>query len=326
MKQVPFFDLSLNSAEIERYTSIIQDHMRSGQLILGDSISQAEKCFTERLGRPAKLVSSGTSACYLALKALNLPRGKKILTSPITWIATSNAIVENGLVPEFLPLDQRTLNIDVNELESRINDEVVGVSVVHHAGIPLDHKKISRICKKKGIKFVEDCAQAFDSTYRNVQVGRYSDIATFSFNPMKQLGCIIDLGLIVYPAELEKRILSLRHNGTPDKKIFDLTSLNFKPDAIAGSIIMQKLIDWDKSNRKHLEDIMFEYIKRLRNNSFISLPHEMANLENVRISPYTFPIILENTEICASCRYLQIRGRNKNWCTIHSELRLNESL
>ena len=78
----------------------------------------------------------------------------------------------------------------------------------------------------------------------------------------------------MYPAELEKRILSLRHNGTPDKKIFDLTSLNFKPDAIAGSIIMQKLIDWDKSNRKHLEDIMFEYI-RLRNNSFISLPHEM---------------------------------------------------
>ncbi len=306
--KIPFFDLSLNEEDAIKAIEIFKSHISTGELILGNSVKEAEACFSNKFSRTAHLVSSGTSACYLGIKLLNLPKGSKVLTSPITWVATSNAIVENGLIPEFLPIDPKTLNINPQILSSYIDTSVSAVFLVHHGGIPFDHLTVSKICKEHNIYFLEDCAQAFGSKRDGYLIGELSDIATFSFNPMKQLGCLMDLGLIIHSSSLTKQLLTLRHNGTPDKIHFPTTSLNFKPDSIACSLIAEKLRSWEKIFA-HLDQLRKIYQSNLKKLKFIQILDDQGS---EKVSPYTFPIQSDSAE--SLHKYLSKNGIETKLC------------
>ena len=138
-------------------------------------------------------VSSCTAGLHISLQAIkNGKKRKKVITSPVTFVSTSNMMIQNNLKPDFVDINNQTLNICVNKLKKKINNNknVLAVVPVHLAGYANGGYEIKKLCKKKQIKIIEDAAHSFGAKYPDgSMVGscKYSDISVFSFHPVKTI-------------------------------------------------------------------------------------------------------------------------------------------
>ena len=162
-------------------------------LTQGSKIEEFEERVAEYVGsKYAVAVSSATAGLHLAVMALELPVNSEIITSPISFVASSNAILYSSLQPKFIDVERETINIDLNlvaqEIES--NKNVRAVIPVHFAGLPCDMEKLAMLSAAKGIKIIEDAANALGASYLNgKRVGscEFSDMTVFSFHPVKSI-------------------------------------------------------------------------------------------------------------------------------------------
>lgn len=164
---------------------------KSGYLTQGPKILQSEKIIAKYVGaKYAVAVSSCTAGLHLAAKVLGASHNKNILTSPISFVATSNSAFYCGAKPFFSDIDNETINLDPLKLSSTYvkKNKIKIIIPVHFGGLPSDMEKISYFAKKNNLKVIEDAAHALGSTYINKQkVGscEFSDITVFSFHPVK---------------------------------------------------------------------------------------------------------------------------------------------
>ena len=138
------------------------------------------------------LVSSGTAAIEVALKALELPKGSKVIIPDVSFIATATAVANVGLIPVYGDCALSVWGISVNEVERlhKQYPDVKGCIVVHFSGIVnRDIKKIADYCSKENLYLIEDCAQVFGASYDGVKCGMFGDIGTFSFQTSKVITC-----------------------------------------------------------------------------------------------------------------------------------------
>ncbi len=133
------------------------------------------------------VVSSGTSALEVALQALRLPRGGEVILSPVTFIASANAILNTGLVPVFVDVDPGTYNIDPSRIEPAITDRTVAIMAIHLGGFPSDMQPIMDIASAHGLRVIEDAAQGHGGTWRDRGLGTIGDVGCFSFQGSKNL-------------------------------------------------------------------------------------------------------------------------------------------
>lgn len=188
-------------------------------LTQGSTIEEFEAKIAEYVGaRYAVSVSSATSGLHLAVLALELPVGSEIITSPISFVASSNAILYSGHRPNFVDIERDTINIDVSLIskELKSNQNIRAVIPVHFAGLPCDMRKLSEVVVTKGVKVIEDAAHAFGARYSNgSRVGscEHSDMTVFSFHPVKSIttgeGGVITTNSIA----LYRKLLRLRSHG-----------------------------------------------------------------------------------------------------------------
>ena len=179
-------------------------------------------------------VDSGSSALYLALKASGIKRGDEIITSPLTWIISSNAIRSCGAIPVFADVGE-DFNIDPSTIESLITNKTRAILPIHYAGHMCDMHAICSIANDNGLHVIEDAAQAFGASLDGRLAGTFSIAAGFSMNPMKILGGYGEAGVVVTDDEAVYQQLKLyRHAGTtsdPKKLITNdcrVISLNHK--------------------------------------------------------------------------------------------------
>lgn len=169
----------------------VVDVLRHGMLTQGPKILEFENKVANYVGaKYAVAVSSGTAALHLTCLALGLTDGDQVITSPNTFVATSNSILYVGAKPIFVDIDLKTLNISVEKIEETIkkSKNLKAIFPVHFAGLPCDMKKIKCLAKKYKLSVVEDGSHALGATYDNgKKVGncQYSDMTTFSFHPVK---------------------------------------------------------------------------------------------------------------------------------------------
>ncbi len=168
--------------------------LKSDWLTQGPKVAEFEKAFARYCGsRYAVAVSSGTAALHLACLAAGLKKGDEAVTSPVTFMATANAVVYAGGRPVFADIDLRTGNIDPGELEKRINQRTKAVLPVHFAGLPCDMPRIAAAAKRGKLTVIEDACHALGAAYRHqgrrVKVGscRHSAMTVFSFHPLKTI-------------------------------------------------------------------------------------------------------------------------------------------
>lgn len=152
--------------------------------------------FEERIAkyvdaRFAVAVSSGTAGLHLAHLALGQTKGSKVITSPISFVASANSIIYAGQEPVFIDIDPDTGNLDVEKLQQTVGKlQIKTVVPVHYAGFPCEMEKIFNICQKSSIRIIEDAAHALGANYETGEkIGscKYSDLTVFSFHPVKSI-------------------------------------------------------------------------------------------------------------------------------------------
>lgn len=208
--------------------------LRHGMLTQGPKVAEFESKVANYVGaKHAVAVANGTAALHLACMALGLGEGDEVITSPNTFVATSNSILYVGARPIFVDIDAHTLNIDINQIEQAIlkSGNVKAIFPVHFAGLPCDMARIRQLADKHNLAVVEDAAHALGATYENgEQVGncQYSDMTIFSFHPVKGIAAGEGGMITTNNDELYYKLTLLRSHGIT-KGNFEFPGIS-KPD------------------------------------------------------------------------------------------------
>ncbi|EGK12909.1 DegT/DnrJ/EryC1/StrS family aminotransferase [Kroppenstedtia eburnea] len=166
----------------------VLEALDSGQLSFGPKLKRFEESFCRRFNvLYALAMNSGTSALHIAVKTLGLSAGDEIITTPFSFIASSNCFVYEGVRPSFVDIDPRTLNMDVSQIEQAITSKTKAILVVHLFGQPCDMDPILSVAKKHNLFVIEDACEAIGSKWKGKSVGTLGDVGVFAFYPNKQL-------------------------------------------------------------------------------------------------------------------------------------------
>lgn len=180
--------------------------MRSGWVGSGPRVQEFEERFAEYVGtRYAVALSSGTAALHLALLALELRPGDEVITTPLTFVATANAILHARAVPVFADVDPETMNLDPEAVERRITPRTRALLPVHLAGRPCDMDALREIAGRHGLHVVEDAAHAIEALHRGRHAGALGDAGCFSFYVTKNMTTVEGGMLCTDRAELADR-------------------------------------------------------------------------------------------------------------------------
>ena len=191
---------------IEKYKSYIDEIYKSGWLTnQGPLVQKLEARLKEYLGvKHIVLVSNGTIALDIAYKVLDL-KGE-VITTPFSFVATTSSLLLSGLKPIFADIDEKSLNLDANNIEKLITPNTSAILPVHVFGNACEVEKIEKISKKHNLKVVYDAAHAFDVKYKDKSVLNYGDISTISFHSTKLFHTIEGGAIITNDDELAKKV------------------------------------------------------------------------------------------------------------------------
>ena len=249
---IPLCDVTAQFDELsEDITSAIESVARGGRYILGPNVKAFESEIAEFTGcAHAAGVGSGTDALHLALRALGIGPGDEVITSPFTFIATTEAILMVGATPVFVDIDPRTFNIDATQIEGKITAQTRAILPVHIYGQPCDMDTIMGLAQKHGLSVIEDCAQAIGAKWKGKAVGSFGDAGCFSFFPSKNLGALGDGGMVTSnSSDVYERVEMLRRHGGRVKYHHEEPGLNSRLDELQAAILrvkFRRLNDWNQ--------------------------------------------------------------------------------
>jgi dTDP-4-amino-4,6-dideoxygalactose transaminase len=230
--------------------------LASACFVLGHEVETFERDFADYCGtRHAVAVNSGTSALHLALLSAGIGPGDEVITTPMTFVATTAAILYTQAIPVFVDIDPQSWNIDAAEIERVITPRTKAILPVHLHGLMADMDPILKIAKDHGLIVIEDAAQAHGAEYRGKRSGSLGQLGCFSFYPGKNLGACGEAGAVVTnDAELAHTMRMLRDWGQSAKYNHVLKGYNYRMDAIQAAVLgvkLRHLEAWTKARRMH---------------------------------------------------------------------------
>ena len=179
---------------------------------MGSKHNELENKLKDVLKVPnVSLFNNGTIALLVAVKALDLPYGSEVITTPFTFAATPHCITWNGLKPVFCDIEPNTMTIDADKIESLITPNTSAILGVHVYGFPCDVEKIEKIAKKHNLKVIYDAAHAFSTEINGKGIGTFGDITMFSFHATKLYNTIEGGCLTFNNPNLVRKIYNLRN-------------------------------------------------------------------------------------------------------------------
>lgn len=234
----------------------VKEVFLSGQFILGPKVSELENKIAGLCQvKHAIGVNSGTDALLLILKALGIGAGDEVIVPDFTFIATAEVVALLGAKPVFADIEPKTFNIDAEKLKKKITGKTKAVIAVHLYGQTADMDAIRKIADSKGIRVIEDAAQALGAKYRGKPVGSLGDAAGLSFFPTKNLGCAGDAGMVLTNDDkLAETTKMLRAHGARKKYFHDIIGVNSRLDEIQAAILLVKLKyleEWNEKRRQN---------------------------------------------------------------------------
>ena len=190
---LPFSKPTIDEATI----AAVGDVLRSGWITSGPKVQAFEAQLSEYFGgRPVRTFNSGTCTMEIALRVAGIGPGDEVITTPVSWVATANVIIEVGATPVFADIDPVTRNLDLDLLEAAITPRTRAIIPVYLAGLPVDMDRLYAIANKYNLRVVEDAAQALGSSWNGQRIGSFGDFVSFSFQANKNLtpgegGCLV---------------------------------------------------------------------------------------------------------------------------------------
>lgn len=291
--KIPLVDLKAQYNPIkEKIGDAIQRVIEKGQFILGPEVKVLEEEIASYLGVEYAIgVASGTDALHLALVACGIKRGDEVITTPFTFIATTEVIVNCGAIPVFVDIEPKTYNINPDKIESKISPKTKAIIPVHLYGQPANMSPVLELAGKYNLRVIEDGAQALGAEYKGKKVGSMGDAACLSFFPSKVLGAYGDGGMVVTNSPgIAEKVKMLRNHGCKEKYYHLLPGFNSRLDELQAAILRVKLRYLGKWNE----------LRRQKASIYSRLLAEVEEIELPYIAPYSYHIF----------NYYTIRLRN----------------
>lgn len=282
----------------EDYWSVLST-LKSSFLTCGPKVKEFEQAICDYTGaKYCVSVSSATAGLHLAMLTLGIHQGDEVITSPNTFLASSNCVLYAGGVVKFADVELETANINPDEIEKQITDKTKAIIPVHFAGQSCDMEKISKIAKEKNLFVVEDAAHAIGSDYKSTKVGscKYSDMTIFSFHPVKTITTGEGGAITTNNEQLYKKLLALRSHGMyKDGEMainwkYEMRDLgfNYRLTDIQAALGITQLKKLDKFKQRRREIVDY-YNKNL------ALPH-LQEKEFSNACFHLYPVMVRNRE------------------------------
>ena len=268
---IKFLDLkAINNRYQTEMLQSFGDLLENSRYILGEEVTKFEQEFSNYCNTTHCIgVGNGLDALSLILKGYDIKEGDEVIVPAHTYIASILAITSTGATPILIEPDINTFNIDVNLIESHINENTKAIMVVHLYGMAVDMDKIWLLAKKYNIKIIEDAAQSHGAELHGRKVGSLGDAAAFSFYPGKNLGALGDGGVVTTNDNtLADRIRALRNYGSFKKYLHVNKGVNSRLDEIQASLLRIKLPTLDSDNEIRRKIARF-YCENIKNSNII---------------------------------------------------------
>lgn len=285
---IPYRDLSVKDPVLRNeLLQSIERVLTHGRIILGPEVEELERRVAEFCNKKYAVgVNSGTDALYMALRSLDIGLGDEVITTPLSWIATLNAITLCGASPVFVDIGE-DLNINVELIPKAITPRTKVMLPVHFTGRLCNMSRIIEIAAQQDIFVVEDAAQAFGAHINGAMAGSFGHVNCFSMNPMKVFCAYGEAGAIVTDDEqIYQKLTSLRYAGTVNKENCHYPSLNGRLDTIQAAMLLVGL-KYLRGKIKRRREIARFYTQSLKNT--VKCPEEDDSYH----SYYSYTIISE---------------------------------
>ena len=237
----------------EEEKELVNEVMDSGMLIMGEYVKEFEEKFANYSDTEYGIAtSSGTTALDVALKSLEIEEGDKIITTPFTFIASSNSILYSKADPIFADVKEDTFNIDPDSIRKLLKEhpDTKALLIVHLFGLPCDMDEIMDIVNKHNLLLIEDSAQAHGATFQGRKVGSFGEVAAFSFYPTKNMTTSEGGIVLTDDEEIMERARLLVNHGSPQKYHHDILGYNYRMTNISAAIGLVQFKKLEKFNEQ----------------------------------------------------------------------------
>ncbi len=282
-----YSDIWIEEDDISAVTSVL----KNGYVSSLPKVEEFEKKFADYIGtKYAVAFNSGTSALHASTFAIDIKKGDEAITTPMTFAATSNSILYQNGKPIFADINEKTYNIDPEEIRKRITKKTKAIIPVHYTGQPCDMDQINEIAKEHNLLVVEDASHAPGAIYKGKKAGTMSDLAVFSFHPVKHIATYEGGMVATNNQEFYEKIKLFRTHGiTRDKSkmkcitedamwVSDQVFLgyNYRLTDIQAALGISQLKKLDRSLeiRRKYAKIYNEELEKL---DFIVIPYQLPN-------------------------------------------------
>ena len=287
-------NLSLSKPDItDLEKKYVLEVLSSEQLSFGEKLANFEEQFKQEFNvKYAVAMNSGTSALHIAVKALGLQKGDEVITTPYSFVASSNCLIYEGVKPVFIDINPYTLNMDANLIEQAITARTRAILVVHVFGQPCDMDAILAIAHKYNLLVIEDACEAIGATWKGKKVGTFGDVGVFAFYPNKQITTGEGGILITNNPEINLLAQSLRNQGrnlNSEWLSHDLIGYNYRMSELQAAVGLAQM--------ERLQEILAKrtaaatrYLELIKE---YNLPIDTPFIDpNCQISWFVFVIIL----------------------------------
>lgn len=246
MRKIQIAKPYIDDKDIEGVVEVL----KSGWLSLGPKYKKFEQDFAKFVGvKYACAVSSGTAALHLGVKALGLKTGDEVITSPFSFVSSSNCLLYEGVKPLFLDIEETTCNMDPSLIEKVITKKTKAILPVHIFGQSADMDSIMQIARRYNLKILEDSCESLGATYKGKMVGTTGDIGTYAFYPNKQMTTGEGGMIVTNSQDIYDLCDSMRNQGrgkSEDWLRHERIGFNYRIDEMSASLGITQLekIDW----------------------------------------------------------------------------------
>ena len=290
MKKIPYSHQWIDNKDIKEVVKVL----KSDWLTQGPKVEEFEKAIAKYCNAKYGVAfSSGTSALYAAYKTAGIKEGDEVITTPLTFVATSNMISVLGAKPVFVDVEQDTLNINPELIERLITSRTKAIATVDFAGVSCDYDKIFKIAKENKLLLVEDACHALGTEYKGRKLGSFADITIVTFHPVKHITTGEGGVALTNNKNFYEKLKIVRNHGIikkPEKGgwYYEVKepSFNFRITDIQCALGINQLKKIDRFLKRRRE-IIAKYNKAFKDVKEIILPIEKNYLKTAR---YIYPI------------------------------------
>jgi perosamine synthetase len=261
----------------------VLDVLDSGYLVAGRWVREFERAFSAYLGAAhGAATSSGTAALEVALEAAEIPPGARVMTTPLSFVSTANAIIKRNAVPVFADIDPTTFNLDPASCADVVarTPGVDAILVVHLYGLPCPMDAIMDLARKHHLVVIEDAAQAHGAEFGGRKVGTFGAAGAFSFYPSKNLTTGEGGMVVTDDARLAGRARTLIDVGQSAQYTYEMLGGNHRMTEIAGAIGVGQLGKLDERNAQRRRNAA-RLTAGLRDLDWLVVPTEPAGCTHV---------------------------------------------